>query len=56
MECLDSGDIKWRMISSYGGGDRWSSEGIQIGGVGSARGVVGTWTGNDHDDRDPVGK
>ncbi|KIO23080.1 hypothetical protein M407DRAFT_113448 [Tulasnella calospora MUT 4182] len=55
VECLASEDIRWQMISSYGGEERWSSEGVQIGGVGSARGVVGCWTGVDHDIGDPVG-
>jgi hypothetical protein len=27
----------------FHGEERWASEGIQVGGVGSARGVVGTW-------------
>ena len=34
----------------------FSSEGVQIGGIGSAYGVLGTWTTADHDFGDPVGK
>jgi hypothetical protein len=33
----------------------WSTEGVQIGGVGSALGVVGLWTGADHERTDPLG-
>ncbi|KAG8901907.1 hypothetical protein FRB99_005010 [Tulasnella sp. 403] len=55
VECLESGDIRWHMVSSYGGEDRWSSEGVQVGGVGSARGIIGTWSGIDHEPGDPAG-
>lgn len=55
VECLASEDIRWYLVSSYGGQERWSSQGVQIGGVGSARGVLGTWTGVHHEHRDPVG-
>jgi hypothetical protein len=33
----------------------WSTEGVQIGGVGSALGVIGLWTGADHERTDPLG-
>lgn len=33
-----------------------SSEGIQVGSVASAMGVLGTWTGEAHSERDPVGE
>ena len=32
------------------------SEGIQVGSVASAMGVIGTWTGESHTEHDPVGK
>jgi hypothetical protein len=33
----------------------WSTEGVQIGGVGSALGVIGLWTGAEHQRTDPLG-
>lgn len=33
----------------------WVSEGIQIGQVKSAMGILGMWTGADHDRTDPIG-
>ncbi|OCB86186.1 hypothetical protein A7U60_g6775 [Sanghuangporus baumii] len=44
------GHIRWRFASIYDGHSQWSSEGIQIGGVCSAAGVVGTWTGAHHEE------
>ncbi|EJD04228.1 uncharacterized protein FOMMEDRAFT_121835 [Fomitiporia mediterranea MF3/22] len=51
------GHIRWRFVSAsiYDGHSQWSSEGIQIGGVCSAAGVVGTWTGAHHEEGDPAG-
>ncbi|KAF8588431.1 hypothetical protein K439DRAFT_1537923 [Ramaria rubella] len=49
------GQVRWKFVSVYDGETQWSSEGIQIGGVASAMGVVGTWTGAFHSERDPVG-
>ncbi|KZP32391.1 hypothetical protein FIBSPDRAFT_848798 [Athelia psychrophila] len=37
------------------GQSQWSSEGLQLGNAGSAAGVVGSWTGAQHDHGDPVG-
>lgn len=37
------GEVRWTTFSIFSGHARWRSEGIQIGGVGSARGVVGHW-------------
>lgn len=37
------GEVRWTTSSLYDGEERWRSEGIQIGGVKSARGVVGNW-------------
>ena len=34
----------------------WVSEGIQVGGVASAMGVLGMWTGAQHERMDPLGK
>ena len=34
---------------------RWASEAVQLGGVGSALGSLGMWTGAYHEDGDPIG-
>ncbi|KAF7768628.1 hypothetical protein Agabi119p4_7871 [Agaricus bisporus var. burnettii] len=49
--------LKWAFDSSETGiGAVWSSVGVQVGGVGSSFGVLGSWTTVFHDDEDPVGK
>ncbi|KAF2124087.1 hypothetical protein P153DRAFT_426902 [Dothidotthia symphoricarpi CBS 119687] len=51
-----SGDVRWQTISVfYGGEERWRSEGIQVGGVRSKRGVIGTWFDKDFDPHGPAG-
>lgn len=36
--------------------DRWQSSGVQVGGTGSAFGVIGTWSPAEHEgERDPAG-
>jgi hypothetical protein len=35
--------------------ERWRSEGIQVGGLGATRGVVGTWFDIDYDPHGPAG-
>ena len=37
------GEIRWTTFSIYGNEERWKSEGIQVGGVKSGRGVLGHW-------------
>jgi len=37
------GEVRWTSWSIFHGEERWRSEGIQVGGAKSARGVVGTW-------------
>lgn len=37
------GEVRWTSYSVFHGEERWKSEGVQIGGIKSARGVVGTW-------------
>ena len=37
------GEVRWTTFSIFHGEERWRSEGIQIGGVRSARGVMGNW-------------
>lgn len=39
-----------------GDADEWVSEGVQVGGVTSAMGVLGIWTGAYHERMDPIGK
>jgi len=51
----DDGVVRWRFASIYDGHTQWSSEGIQVGNVGSAAGIIGSWTGATHDHGDPVG-
>ncbi|KAL1741116.1 hypothetical protein HDZ31DRAFT_85027 [Schizophyllum fasciatum] len=49
------GTVRWYFISSVGGEFQWSSRGVQLGGVGSATGVVGVWTTTTHEVGDPAG-
>ena len=37
------GEVRWTTYSIFSGEERWKSEGIQLGGPRSARGVVGNW-------------
>jgi hypothetical protein len=39
----DEGEIRWTSFSLFHGEERWRSECVQIGGIRSARGVLGTW-------------
>ena len=36
--------------------DEWVSEGVQVGGVASAMGILGMWTGAQHERMDPLGE
>ncbi|KAI1821527.1 hypothetical protein F4861DRAFT_518447 [Xylaria intraflava] len=49
------GEVRWTTYSIFGGVERWRSESIQVGGVKSARGVVGHWFDKDFDPRGPAG-
>jgi hypothetical protein len=51
----EGGVVRWRFASIANSIVQWSSEGVQIGGIASAFGVIGTWTGIRHDRGDPVG-
>lgn len=57
---------KWSIFSSYSSDripklthvsreERWASDGIQVGGIDSSRGVVGTWFDKDFDVHGPAG-
>ena len=37
------GEIRWTTFSIFHGEERWRSEGIQVGGIKSARGILGSW-------------
>lgn len=47
--------MRWTSSSIYNGEERWRSEGVQVGGVRSARGVVGFWFDSEYDAHGPVG-
>ncbi|KAK5998638.1 hypothetical protein PT974_01019 [Cladobotryum mycophilum] len=49
------GEVRWTTYSIFHGQERWKSEGVQIGGMRSARGVVGNWFDRDYDPHGPVG-
>ncbi|KAI2635396.1 hypothetical protein GGS21DRAFT_515634 [Xylaria nigripes] len=49
------GDVRWTTYSIFGGVERWRSESVQIGGVKSAKGVVGHWFDKDFDPHGPAG-
>lgn len=49
--------MRYKQFSSVEGADvdEWVSEGVQVGGVGSAMGFLGMWTGAQHERMDPLG-
>ncbi|KAH6607589.1 hypothetical protein Trco_003902 [Trichoderma cornu-damae] len=49
------GDVHWTSVSLIQGQERWKNEGIQIGGLRSARGVLGNWFDVDHHPHGPCG-
>ncbi|KAK6523071.1 hypothetical protein TWF281_002494 [Arthrobotrys megalospora] len=49
------GEIRWTSFSIFQGEERWRSEGIQVGGLCTARGVIGTWFDKDFDPHGPAG-
>ncbi|KAI0667551.1 hypothetical protein C8Q78DRAFT_1053852 [Trametes maxima] len=54
---IADGSVRWSLFSSVDGADvdEWVSEGVQIGGAASAMGVLGMWTGAQHERMDPLG-
>ncbi|KAI0704395.1 hypothetical protein C8T65DRAFT_653863 [Cerioporus squamosus] len=54
---IADGSVRWTLYSTVEGGnaDEWVSEGIQVGGVASAMGILGMWTGAQHERMDPLG-
>ncbi|KAI0052789.1 hypothetical protein FA95DRAFT_1553055 [Auriscalpium vulgare] len=56
VEMVGGGDVRWSMITLREDGDgEWQSEGVQLGGLRSATGVIGLWTGAEHEQMDPLG-
>ncbi|KAJ3744490.1 hypothetical protein DFH05DRAFT_1525539 [Lentinula detonsa] len=51
----DDNQIRWHFVSGEQGQAIWSSEGVQVGGIRSSYGVLGSWTTIFHDEDDPVG-
>ncbi|KAF8963017.1 hypothetical protein BDZ97DRAFT_1822636 [Flammula alnicola] len=47
--------VQWHFVSGDQGNAIWSSEGVQVGGLRSDFGVLGSWTTIFHDADDPVG-
>lgn len=43
------------LLTRYSGEERWRSEGVQVGGLRSKRGIIGTWFDKDHDPHGPAG-
>jgi hypothetical protein len=37
------GEVRWTTWSVFNGQERWRSESVQVGGVKSAKGVLGHW-------------
>ncbi|KAI9065682.1 hypothetical protein FKP32DRAFT_1567364 [Trametes sanguinea] len=55
---IADGSVRWNLQYSTAEGadeDEWVSEGVQVGGVASAMGVLGMWTGAHHERMDPLG-
>ncbi|KAI4239763.1 MAG: hypothetical protein LQ349_000136 [Xanthoria aureola] len=49
------GEVRWTTFSVFHGEERWRSEGIQVGGVQAARGILGYWFDKDFDEYGPAG-
>ncbi|KAK8028941.1 hypothetical protein PG991_005997 [Apiospora marii] len=49
------GEVRWTTFSIFNGQERWRSESVQLGGVKSAKGVLGNWFDKDFDPRGPTG-
>ncbi|KAK7457796.1 hypothetical protein VKT23_010136 [Stygiomarasmius scandens] len=53
---VGEGAVWWHLVTSFESGEQeWAMEGVQIGEIGSALGVVGLWTGAEHERGDPIG-
>ncbi|KAF8556646.1 hypothetical protein OG21DRAFT_1602098, partial [Imleria badia] len=61
VQLIGGGEVRWQMDTYAHESDlsaslppEWSSEGVQVGGIGSAVGVLGMWTGAEHERADPL--
>uniref|UniRef100_A0A8H7XQU9 Protein kinase domain-containing protein n=1 Tax=Psilocybe cubensis TaxID=181762 RepID=A0A8H7XQU9_PSICU len=54
VKMTNENQIQWHFVSGDQGNGIWSSEGIQVGGIRSSYGVLGSWTTVFHDFDDPV--
>ncbi|TFY57653.1 hypothetical protein EVJ58_g6898, partial [Rhodofomes roseus] len=55
---VKDGSVHWRIVLlglNEGEPTEWVTEGVQIGGQTSAMGVLGLWTGSQHERMDPLG-
>ncbi|OCT49761.1 F-box domain cyclin-like protein [Cladophialophora carrionii] len=55
VQATAAGAIRWTSFSIFHGEERWRSEGVQIGGLKSARGILGNWFDKDYDAHGPAG-
>lgn len=51
----DPPQVRWTFVVRYGGADRWQLEGVQVGGIGSRRGIFGNWMDVDRGVDSPCG-
>ncbi|KAF9638590.1 F-box domain cyclin-like protein [Lasiodiplodia theobromae] len=49
------GHVRWTSFSIFHGEERWRSECVQVGGLRSARGMLGTWFDKDYSPEGPAG-
>ncbi|KDQ22618.1 hypothetical protein PLEOSDRAFT_1098358 [Pleurotus ostreatus PC15] len=54
---IGDGAVRWSMRTRFGASNKteWVTEGVQIGSIGSAAGVIGLWTAPEHNRTDPLG-
>ncbi|KAI0260673.1 hypothetical protein BC834DRAFT_831460 [Gloeopeniophorella convolvens] len=55
VEMTPDDHVRWKWVSGEDGQAIWSCEGVQIGGIRSSFGILGSWTTVFHDPHDPVG-
>ncbi|EED83325.1 predicted protein [Postia placenta Mad-698-R] len=56
VSALADGSARWSLglLGADDGHEQWMSEGVQLGGPSSSMGVLGLWTGSQHERTDPV--
>ncbi|KZV61856.1 hypothetical protein PENSPDRAFT_693030 [Peniophora sp. CONT] len=56
VEEVADGEVRWSLFTLREDGESaWQSDGVQLGGPGSAAGVLGMWTSAEHEHMDPIG-